>query len=68
MPELAQQATDHVYHLRSLPDDEIARAVDREQRLLVLGLQLHEPHNRSPNGLADRLGVGSIRLVASRTA
>jgi len=34
------------------------------QRLLGLGLGPHEPHRGPPGGLADRLGVEEVFLVA----
>jgi hypothetical protein len=42
----------------------IAHTVLHQPPLLRDGLDRHEPHRRPANGLADRLGVGSIVLVA----
>src|ERR1700704_6042829 len=62
--ELCQQATDHVYQLRALLDEQVARPVERQRRLLLGGLDRDISHRRTRYRLADRLGVARIGLPA----
>ena len=62
--ELGQQTADHVDQLRALLDQQIARPVHRQRRLLLGRLHRHEPHRRPRHRLADRFRIGSVGLAA----
>ncbi len=62
--ELGQQTTHHVHQLRALLDQQVARAVQRQRRLLLSRLHRYEPHARTRYRLADRLSVIRIGLAA----
>ncbi len=64
MPELPQEAADHFGHLRALPDRQIPCAMDREDSLLVLCLDLEKPHGWAPNSFTDRLSIDGVILAA----
>ena len=54
MPELAQQAADHIGHLGTLPNSQVASAMDRQQRLLILSLYLDKARSAPLNDPPDR--------------
>ena len=53
--KFAQQATYHVRDLSSLANNELAGAVERQQRLLFFRLDFDKSHRRATHGFADRL-------------
>ena len=62
MPNSAGQRADHVDRLRALLDQQIARPVYRQRRLLLGRLHWHEPHCRPRHRLANRFRIGSVCL------
>jgi hypothetical protein len=62
--ELGQMRPHGIDHLGPLPHQKIACPMQHQPALLLGRFDLYEPHGRPPNRLADRLGVGSIVLVA----
>jgi hypothetical protein len=63
-PELGEQAADHVHQLRALLDQQVARPVQRQRRLLLGRLHRHKAHARARHRLADGSGVVRIGLTA----
>jgi hypothetical protein len=51
-------------HLGPLPHQQIARPMQHQLALLLGRFDLHETHGRASHRLADRLGIGSVILVA----
>jgi hypothetical protein len=51
---------------RSLPDQQITRAVQHQCRLLLHRLRRHKPHAWSRHSLADRLRISRIRHLVSK--
>lgn len=62
-PVLGQQRADHVDQLGALLDQQIARAVERQCRLLLGRLDRDEAHRRSRHRLADRFCVVGVGLA-----
>ena len=60
--KLGKKPTDHVDELRALPNEEIARPVQRQRCLLLNRLDRHEAHGRTGDRLADRLRVATSVL------
>ena len=48
----------------ALANQQIAAAVQRQDRLLLDGLDRDKAHARPPNRFADRFGIGGVVLVA----
>ncbi len=61
--EFTQQAANLVGLRRSRLHQPLPHPVQRQHRLLLNILDRHEPHVRTSNHFADRLGVGRIVLV-----
>src|SRR5271170_1036552 len=61
--EFRELPTDHVHQLSSLLHQKGACAVQRQYRLLLAGLNRHEPHRRTCHRLADRCRISRIRLA-----
>ena len=57
--KLGKKPTDHVDELRALPNEEIARPVQRQRRLLLNRLDRHEAHGRTSDRLTDGLRIAS---------
>ena len=55
---------DRIDHGGLLANEEMTRAMEHETALLFERLGLNEAHARSHDGFADRLGIGSIVLLA----
>jgi hypothetical protein len=62
--KLGEQAADHVDQLCTLLDQQIARPVHRQRRLLLGRLHRHEPHRRPRHRFANRFRIGSVGLAA----
>src|SRR4029077_15130139 len=62
--KLGEQTADHVDQLRTLLDQQIARPVHRQCRLLLRRLDRHEPHRRPGYRFANRFRIGSVGLPA----
>ena len=62
--KLSQVCPHGIDHLGSLSHQQIADPMLHQSALLLRGLNPHKAHGRPTHGLADRLGVGSIVLVA----
>ena len=62
--ELGQMRPQGIDHLGPLAHQQIARAMLHQPALLLGRFDLHKTHGRASHRLADRLGVGSIILVA----
>jgi hypothetical protein len=62
--KLGQVRPQSIDHLGPLAHQQIARAMQHQPALLLGRFDLHETHGRTPDRLADRLGVGGIVLVA----
>lgn len=62
--ELGEQAADHVHELGALLDQQIARPVQCQCRLLFRRLYRDEPHRRAGHCLANRFRVIRVRLAA----
>src|ERR1700739_4763954 len=56
-------SADHVDHRGLLTDEQMTGPMQRQATLLVWRLGRHEPHVRSGDCLADRLGVSGIVLM-----
>ena len=61
--ELAQETADLVHLSDATGHRERAGPVHHQYRQLLLALDRHEAHVRSPDGLADRVGVLGIVLA-----
>lgn len=61
--EFRQQTAHCVDRRRSLANEGRSHTVKGEHALLIERLDLDEAHVRSGNGLANRFGVGGVRLV-----
>ncbi len=64
VPELTQNAADHVHDLGALSDDQIPCSMDGENSLLILGFDLNKAHGGAAHRFADRFGVGRVCLAA----
>lgn len=62
--ELGQVGADRVDQRRALPDEQLTRPVQHKHRLLVHCLDRHEAHRGPRHCFANRLGIGSVVLVA----
>ena len=61
--QLRHMAAQGVHQHGPLPHQQVARPVQHQHRLLLGGLDRHEPHRRPRHRLADRLGIGRIGLA-----
>jgi hypothetical protein len=61
--ELGEVCPDRIQEHRALSHQQVARSMQYENTLLLLGLHRHEAHVGSGDGLADRLGVGGVVLL-----
>src|SRR6516165_2597713 len=62
--ELGQVTADRVRQHRSLPDQELAAAMQHQTGLLLLALGRHKTHRRTCHCLADRRSVIGVILAA----
>ena len=62
--EFGCMAAERVDQLGSLADQRLAHSQDRSLGLLGGGLHRHEPHPRTPGGLANCLGIVAVILGA----
>src|ERR1019366_9650135 len=60
-----QMPAQRIERLRALADQQLARAVAHQLRLIVDRTHRHKTHVRTPQRLADRRGVGGVVLVAA---
>jgi len=60
--ELTKDTADHVHHLSTLADNEVACAMDSKHSLQIFRFDLDKSHRGSRDGLADRLCINSIGL------
>ena len=63
-PELSQHRPKAVHKLRALLDEQLARALKRPRRLLLLALDRNRAHVRPPGRNADRGRIARVGLVA----
>ena len=62
--ELGKHAAHHVDQLCALLDQQAARTMGRQRRLLLARLDGHEPHRLAGHRFADSLGISRIVLAA----
>ena len=62
--QLGHVPTKRIHQHGPLAHQQVARPVQHQHRLLLGRLDRHEAHRRPRHRLADRLGVGRIRLAA----
>jgi hypothetical protein len=62
--ELRQMCPQCIHQHRALAHQLLAATMQQLSCLLICRLNRHKPHGRSPNGFANRFGVGGIVLVA----
>jgi len=62
--ELGQMCADRVDDRGLLPDEEMPRAMEDQAALLLGRFRRHEAHARPLHRLTDRLGIGSVVLLA----
>lgn len=62
--KFGKQTAKHVAQLRSLPDDQIARAMQEEHGLLFPGLGSNKPHRRTRHCFADGFSIIGVGLAA----
>jgi hypothetical protein len=64
--ELGAMSTDGVDQLCALSDQQLAGPVQHQHPLALGALDRHEPHRRSRHSFTDRLGIGSVVLLAAK--
>lgn len=64
MSKLPENASDHVYVLGTLSNDQISSSMNGKYCLLVLGLDLDRQRGRPTNRFTNRLGIRCVRLAS----
>ena len=62
--KFCEQAAKHIAQLCSLPDDRIAGAMQKQNRLLFFGLGRDKPHRRACHRFADSFSIIGVRFAA----